>query len=250
MPALPVLAPPLAPAPPTFVPWSAAHALIVIACIGLTLSACALAHYFAAGPGGPRARRRFDTFLGALGVAHWLAYALFALTRAGADLQYAIPLQVCDLVSLTAPLAWILHSRRLSVITYFAGFGLSTQAFIQPVVTEGPASPAFWFFFFAHTFIVGGAIYEVAARNLRPTWSDFRFALSVAWIYFLITFATNLATHMNFGYTGNVPGKPNPAALLGPWPLRVVWIVALTHLALFAPMLPWVIARRLTAPRA
>lgn len=227
-------------------PFTAEHGLIVVACASLTFSACVVGHHLH----GHGRGRAMDITLGCLGIAHWLAYLLFALTREDKPWQYAIPLQMCDLVGLTAPLAWIVRSRTLSILTYFFGIGLSSQAFLTPVVERGPGSGEFWFFFGAHTFIVGGAAYEVFARNLRITGRDLRMAILVGVVYVVLMIIVNAVFQTNFAYVGKSSGgRATIADALGPWPLRILWICLLATGMLLVAYAPWYAAQRLTARR-
>ena len=74
----------------------------------------------------------------------WVTVKVFRVLPSRYDPSKAIPLQVCDWVGLVAPLAIWTGWRPLRAILYFWGLGLSSQAFIQPDLAEGPADPSFW----------------------------------------------------------------------------------------------------------
>lgn len=224
----------------TFRPFTLTHAGVVLVVAAITTAACLARRRLAR----RRLARRLDVALGLAGVAHWAVYSSYAAWRyageAGRGWDYAVPLQLCDLASLIGPLAWLTDRRWLGVLLVFWGLGLSTQAFVTPVVEAGPGRAEFWMFFAAHTFIVGGAIYEIAARGLRPTWRDWRLAAAAGLGYVAVTLPLNLAVGSNFGYTGRPrEGTATLADALGPWPLRVVWIVLLALLAMALVVLPF-----------
>jgi uncharacterized membrane protein YwaF len=57
-----------------------------------------------------------------------------------------LPLHICGLNGVIAPLALLTLNRWLRATLYFWAFGLTSQAFIQPNLTTGPAVPVFWCF--------------------------------------------------------------------------------------------------------
>jgi len=228
-----------------FHPFTPTHAVVVIVAAAVTYALVRRRRPLGTSPAG----RRLDRRLGLGALLHWVAYGLYGFWQVAVSdgtgkytLEYALPLQICDLASLLAPVAWLTDRRWASVLLYFWGIGLSTQAFATPVVTTGPATAEFWMFFNAHTIIVGGAVYEVAGRRFRPTWGDFRFATIVSLSYLAVLLPFNVATGYNIGYFGR-PKAGRPATLadaLGPWPLRVIWMTIVAIGAMALAMLPWV----------
>lgn len=143
-------------------------------------------------------------------VAYWLCFK-----EGGFDLQESLPLHFCDISGLVAAAALIYPDRRLVTILYFWGVGLSSTAFIIPVVTEGPAYLVFWTFWLSHLIIVGGAVFFVLAEGYRPGVRDLLFALAVTTAYVLLLLALNVAVGTNYGYVGR---ESQPTAFLGAWP--------------------------------
>lgn len=146
-------------------------------------------------------------------IAH-IAYWLF-LKAGGFDLQESLPLHFCDISGLVAAAALLYPERRLVTLLYFWGVGLSSTAFIVPVVAEGPAHLVFWTFWLSHLIIVGGAVFFVLAEGYRPSFRDLIFALAVTTAYVLLLLALNVAAGTNYGYVGR---ESKPTAFLGAWP--------------------------------
>ena len=142
--------------------------------------------------------------------AYWLFFK-----EGGFDIQESLPLHFCDISGLIAAAALLLPDRRLVTILYFWGVGLSSTAFIIPVVTEGPAHLVFWTFWISHLIIVGGAIFFVLAEGYRPAFKDLLFALAVTTGYVLCLLGLNIAIGTNYGYVGK---HSEPTAFLGAWP--------------------------------
>lgn len=200
--------------------------------------------------------RRLDRTIAYVGLANWFLYQFYGVYTVVSDgsgkytLEYAVPLQVCDVASLLAPFMLLTSERRLRALVYFWGLGLSSQAFVTPIVRTGPATTEFWLFFIAHWMIVGGALYDTFGRGFRPTWRDFRFAVAVSLTYLALMFPFNIVTGFNIGFLGKPePGDPVTIAdALGPWPLRALWIVIIGIAAMALAMVPWTFVRRDAKP--
>ena len=126
---------------------------------------------------------------------------------------------------------------------YFWGLALGSQAVITPDLVGGPASLAFWWFWLYHLFVVGAGVYVVAVHGFRPTWKDLRFAIAMGVLYVAAMFTIDAIFGVNYGYVGNVtPSRPTLLDVLGPWPLRVVFMALLGAGAMTLLWLPWRLA--------
>ena len=134
-------------------------------------------------------------------------------------------------------------------LLYFWGLGLSTQGFITPVNEHGPESGEFWMHWLNHGAIIGAALYDLVVLRFRPHWRDWRTAVVLGIVYVACVFVLNIISGWNYGYVGAT--KPDVRTIvdfLGPWPLRVIWIVLIAIFAMMLLMLPWEIARRIARP--
>jgi hypothetical integral membrane protein (TIGR02206 family) len=190
--------------------------------------------------GTPR-QRAFEQTLGLAGLAIWLAANIHGFLPAVFDWNWALPLQVCDLCELFAPVALLLAvpPAWLRGLLYFWGIALCTQAFITPTLREGPADPRFWFFWSAHFVILIGALYELFVRRWRPTWRHWRIAVAASVAYLMAILPIDIAFDWNYGFVGRETKADTMIEVLGPWPARVAIIFALAVLAYTALMLPW-----------
>lgn len=230
----------------TFHQFSRTH-FVTVACCALVIAAVVsigrrqrrlndLARGAADGPG---------QLLGALALAHWFCLQVWWNFPARFGDDYRLPLQVCDLAGLVAGLSLLSGKRWLNTMLYFWAFALSTQAFITPIVREGPALARFWLFFESHTIIVGAAIYIVAVRGYRPLLRDYLFGVGVTLLYAAIVLPLDLLMGWNYGYIGRgKPGAPTVIDSLGPWPWRLLPFTGLVVGAMLIVWLPWVFADR------
>ena len=228
-----------------FVPYSGLHALALAVCAVL-IAAPSLV--------GRRLEKNREAMLryalAALAVVYWVAYNIWWNWN-GLDLHTGLPLQLCDFNGLVAPLALMTSWRWARAALYFWTVALTSQAFIQPALTSGPASPVFWCFWAAHTIIAVCAVYDIVVLRFRPGWGDLGRALVASAVYIALVVPVDLWLGANYGYVGNpADSKEVPPFVnaLGPWPLRAVILVALAPLGFVVVLLPWLPFARRTAP--
>jgi hypothetical integral membrane protein (TIGR02206 family) len=172
--------------------------------------------------------------------AFWIGYQVYDNVTQGVGLRNSLPLQLCDIVAIIAALEFARPSRNVHALAYFWGVALSSQALITPDLAGGPSSLGFWAFWIYHLFVVGSGIYAVTVRRFRPEWRDLRLAIGAGLIYAIPVFLLDAALGLNYGYLGRSnPGQPTVIDLLGPWPLRVLYMVLLATIAMLLFWLPF-----------
>jgi hypothetical integral membrane protein (TIGR02206 family) len=225
----------------TFRMFTALHAVVLAAILGLTALAIVVARR---GP-QPLMPTPTERAIGLAYLAAWGTTYVFLLFPPLHEPAKTLPLQLCHWNALAAALLLATRWEWLRPIVYFWGFALSTQALITPSLTEGPAIYPFWFFWSTHGMIVGVALYEVFARGYRPTPRDYGIACAAAALYVAIVLPIDLAFDWNYGFVGR--GKPEVRTIvdaLGPWPERLAIIVLLVAGAMALLLLPWVFGRK------
>lgn len=154
------------------------------------------------------------------------------------------PLQLCHWTAALNAIALVRPHRTLRAIAYFCGLALCTQALVTPSLVEGPAEWPFWFFWSTHAMIVAVPVYDIAARGFRPGLRDFGVACAAAIGYVAIVLPVDLATGWNYGFVGRTkPDVPTIVDWLGPWPQRLVPIVAISFCAMALLLLPGLAVR-------
>lgn len=179
------------------------------------------------------------------GIAYWIVSNIWWNWPGSFDLQKSLPIQVCDLAGLIGPLALLLQRRSLRAVTYFWGIALSSQGFIQPVLTVGYSFVEFWLFWANHTIIVGIAIYDVIALGYRPRWRDYLMAAGAIILYFFLVLPFDIFVGVNYGYVGNItPENPTLIDKLGSWPWRLAPLAAIALGVMALIQLPWEVGRK------
>jgi hypothetical integral membrane protein (TIGR02206 family) len=219
-----------------FIPYSGLHLVTVCVCV---LAVAALGGIGRALPDTSKSALRRT--LGIFGITYWVFSYAILWYRSGLDLPSGLPLHVCELNGLIAPLALLTLNRWLRATAYFWTFALSTQAFIQPTLTTGPAGAFFWWFWAQHTIVLACAVYDLAVIGFHPNWQDLWRVYVVSALYLAIVIPLNLEFGMNFAFLGNPPPARIPPFIdaLGPWPLRALIVVALAAAGFAILVLPW-----------
>lgn len=205
-----------------FTPWTWAHGAMVVLCAALAAGWITLGYVSRRGP-----RERIVRAVGAGAMLQTqLLMQLYWLSPGRWDPAESLPLHTCDLGAWLAPLALLGGWRWLRVIVCFWGLGFATQAFVQPTLEDGPASMQYYFYFFNHGVMIAAALYEIVVRGLRPRFAEAWFAVGASFAYIAAVLPLNAAFGWNYTFTGRtIPEQPTVIDRLGPWPLRVVWIV-------------------------
>jgi hypothetical integral membrane protein (TIGR02206 family) len=223
----------------TFVLYSGLHLFTVSICLLL------IAALIAAGCGLRGHETAMRWALGIFALLYWLSYNIW-WNRNGFDPAIGLPLHICDLNGVIAPLALLTLNRWLRATLYFWAFALASQAFIQPALAAGSALPLFWWFWAQHTIIPGYAIFDVMVLSFRPGWQDLRRAYIITVIYVCVVAPFDIHFGADYGYLGNLPADQIPpfVAALGPWPACAFILAALVALAFLIVALPWQLADR------
>lgn len=203
---------------------------------------------------GPSEHSREHTLRAWVGWATLITQALmliYYIRPSRFVLAESLPLHICDLAGWIGGAALVTQRRWLRTLSYYWGFGLCTQAFFTPIVTQGFGHIKFWLYWVNHMQIVGCAVYDFVVLRYRPAWRDFLAAAGQTFIYAIVLMMpVNWWLSTNYAYTG--PSQPDSTTILdalGPWPLRVVWIVLMAAAVLAFITLPWELARRHRGPR-
>jgi len=175
-------------------------------------------------------RRRFEIALAAANIVLLVASKAIE-ARQGFDTFAWLPLQVCDVSSAACALALLRGGSLWRATTLYFGVGLSTFALLFPDLSAGPASIAFWVFWLRHGAIMLTGLYDVIARNYRPSWSDYGRWCAFGAGYVTVVSLVNATLHTNFAFIAN--HTLQSSAILesfGTWPTRSVVMLGLALL--------------------
>ena len=205
-----------------FRPFSLAHGLTVGVCLFIAWGLIALGRRWRGSDKEDKLGLVLGGFIACVNVWSALYWALPPTW----NIRESLPIQLCDVACLMAPVALITRQRFARSILFYWGIGLSSQAFITPTLRHGIETERFWIFWLVHLAIVGTAIYDLVVRGYRPTWADFRRMLPIGAGYLAVVLFLNWRLGSNYGYLGEtLPENTTIIDALGPWPWRIPILV-------------------------
>ena len=191
-------------------------------------------------------RMRLERTLASANILFWIAAHGWWMLPPRFDPATSLPLHMCHVAQLLASVMLLAPRPWLRAIVYFWGIGLCTQALLTPSLREAPTSLWFWAFWLEHGMLQAIAVYDLVVRRYRPTWRDYASACAAAVVYLAVVLPIDIALQTDYGFVGEPkPENPSILDLLGPWPQRLIAIVALVAAAMAVLMVPWEIARAL-----
>ncbi|GJM18000.1 MAG: hypothetical protein DHS20C14_02130 [Phycisphaeraceae bacterium] len=241
--------------PEGFQAFTGAHAIVAAVCVALIVGSVVLGRRWRDTPKEKRLRFIWiwTTILWQTGAVVWW------LLPANFDPTSSLPIHLCDLAAWLAPITLWTQHRMLRPLLYFWGVGLSTQAFVTPVLTQGYEHAEFWMFWIGHLQIVGSAVYDAAVLGYRPTFAhwwrvgifNIAFAALMVLMNEIIVPACFACGGTNYWYVGRMlPESKTLLNALGPWPGRVFWLMLLAETAQLIAWIPWGIAAAIQRRRA
>lgn len=231
--------------PETFANFSPLHltALAAIAGVAWWLAARRRRLRLTADPEGAR----MDVQLSVVLLVVWILEQAIEFLPARFSIHESLPFHICDVTALVAPFAVRAVRRWPRAMLYYWGLALSSQAVLQPDLTQGPARAAFWVFWIPHGGIMVAAVYDLVGRAYRPTWPDYGWVCATLAVYVAAVLPIDLWLGVDYGFVGDVAG--GPIDFLGPWPLRVYKAATAVAFTLALMTAAWPVARRLRGGR-
>ncbi|MCH8270308.1 MAG: TIGR02206 family membrane protein [Planctomycetes bacterium] len=226
----------------SFSAFTPTHAVTVAVSVLAMVWAVRIGRRWADTPREWRLRRAWCVFVlvwQVLATAWWCAPANYKP-------EVSLPLHLCDVAGFLVPFALWTQHRWLRALLYFWAIGLSTQAFVTPVVTQGLGHVEFWLFWVGHTQIVGSSVYDIAVLRFRPAWRDYISASVITVLYAAVVLPIDLLFGFNYGYIGRVlPDKRTILDSLPVWPWRLLVLWAIVQGDYLAIWLVWPAGRRI-----
>ena len=221
-----------------FVPFGTSHGLAVLGVLVVCAALVRVARHVHGTPSERSLRRVLGWSILAFNVA-WMAWLN---TPGKFDLRWSLPLQMCDFGWMLAGCSLLSGGdpRRLRHrLLHYWGLIPTLISLATPSVEWGPGTVSFWSFFVTHAQILCAVAVNALAFGIRPTRRDAFPVIALTIVVGLAMTGLNLALDVNYWFTGpTTPSNPTPMDLLGPWPLRLVWLGLLVAGAFLATSWP------------
>ena len=171
---------------------------------------------------GERATVAMSRALALVILAGWIGEQVADIVEGIWSVEFTLPLQLTDVVSVTAVIA-LWHPRPLLVeLTYLWALTASLQATVTPDLARTFPSAFYFTYFGYHVGAVVAAFLLVFGRRLYPrrgaAWRVFAATLVVA----VVAGIANLVSGGNYMYLRHKPLHSSLLDVMGPWPWYIV----------------------------
>jgi len=170
-----------------------------------------------------------------------LADATHTVLAARADpptLKDHLPFQLCDWVIFACAAALVLRRQAAYELAYFWGLSGTLQALVTPDLTDDFPSPHFFTFQILHAGVVVAVLYLTLGLGMRPRWRSIPRVWLWLQAYVAVTALVDWLLDSNYGYLRRKPAQASLYDYLGPWPVYLLSLEALSlalFLACYAP---------------
>jgi hypothetical integral membrane protein (TIGR02206 family) len=149
-------------------------------------------------------------------------YMVIWWSWAGGRLVDLLPLHLCDISVVLAPVVLLTGHWLAYELLFFWGFGGAVQALLTPNVDWGFPHIRCVCCFLLHALIVTCALYATVVMRRRPMPRSLLRAWLVANAYGLLLIPANLAMGTNYMFLLRKPATPSLLDVMGPWPWYVL----------------------------
>jgi hypothetical integral membrane protein (TIGR02206 family) len=160
-------------------------------------------------------------------LAGWVGEQVADVVEGIWSVEYTLPLQLTDVVSLTAIVALLRPRPLLVELTYFWALTASLQATLTPDLARTFPSVFYFTYFGYHVGAIVAACLLVFGRRMYPrpgaAWRVFAATLVVA----AVAAVADLVTGGNYMYLRSKPVHSSLLSVMGPWPWYIVEAAAL-----------------------
>lgn len=173
---------------------------------------------------------RYFAFFIFLTVAVW---SLIKIYFDRFNLLVDLPLSLCNLIAVFAPLLfWRPHRRRLEVMYFLIMVG-TLQALLTPDLYVGFPSNEFFKYWIVHGGLILLVLHNIFSFQFYPRFKGVLITFGWINLYSAILYPLNLALGANYFYLLKKPGSASILDFLGPWPIYI-FAAELVAVALFA----------------
>jgi hypothetical integral membrane protein (TIGR02206 family) len=197
-----------------------------LAVLGVTVVAAGVSIWVAR-RAGERTIAAMSVAIALIILAGWVGEQVADVVEGIWSVEYTLPLQLTDVVSLIAIVALLRPRPLLVELTYFWALTATLQATLTPDLARTFPSVFYFTYFGYHAGAIVAACLLVFGRRMYPrpgaAWRVFAATLAVAGV----AAVANLATGGNYMYLRSKPVHSSLLNLMGPWPWYIAAAAAL-----------------------
>ena len=163
------------------------------------------------------------------------------------ELDYLLPLHLCDLTAFIAAAALLTRKALLCELTYYLGLGGTLQGLLTPNLHYDFPHPTYMAFFQLHLFVVIAALLLPLGLHWRPRQPLLKTMTRTFFIiagYMLVIYGINLLLDTNYAFVIHKPENPSLYDHLGPHPWYILSVLGLVIIALLILSFPFLFTRK------
>ncbi|MDA7888889.1 TIGR02206 family membrane protein, partial [Akkermansiaceae bacterium] len=145
----------------------------------------------------------------------------------------ALPLYLCDVVSLLLAYALITGNQRITEVGYLWGMAGTIQGLITPALRFDGTNIEFYVFFLQHGGVPIAAVFLIWGLSIVPEKGAFKRILYWSWGYMAIVITINSIIGRNYGFLNELPDFASPMDHMGPYPYYLITLQAVAFTLYF-----------------
>ncbi len=138
------------------------------------------------------------------------------------SLQYSLPLQLTDAVSLTSIVALLTGGQLVVELTYYWAFSASLQATVTPDLGYTFPSVFYFTYFLYHVGAIVAACLLVFGCRIYPRHGALWRVYGLTFCFAVVAGAGDVITGGNYMYLRSKPVHNSLLSVMGPWPAYIV----------------------------
>ena len=145
----------------------------------------------------------------------------------------ALPLYLCDVVSVVAALALFTKNYKLAEVAYLWGLAGTTQGLLTPTLSYDWNTLEYYNFFLQHSGVPIAAVTLVWGLGIVPRKGAFLRILIWSWVYMVSVMGINFFINQNYGFLSGKPDFDTMFDYMGPYPYYLLTLQAIAFTMYF-----------------
>lgn len=152
----------------------------------------------------------------------------------------ALPLYLCDVVSIVAALALITKNFKLVEVAYLWGLAGTVQGLLTPTLAYDWETLDYYNFFLQHSGVPIAAVTLVWGMGIVPRKGAFKRIVLWSWVYMATVISINFLIKQNYGFLSGKPEFDTMFDYMGPYPyyLITLQVIAFTFYYILLKLAP------------
>ncbi len=173
-----------------------------------------------------------------------IIYTLMKIVTGAFTIENDLPIHLCRLLALAAPIVYFVDNKFWTGIFYFWITVGTFNAVITPDVKFGFPHWEYLVYFIMHVGLVVLPFYYIFVMNHRITRSDLWNAFWMSNAFLVLTLALNYLIDSNYMFTRHKPEVATLLDVLGPWPWYLLSVQFIGLILFHLVYLPFAITKK------